>query len=477
VALIDLIAAHASPWGFLLAAGGAYVAWKNGKDLGVVPSPEQGPIVESVPPMGCIDEQRSDRTWGERFVRLFDSNADGPNQPIRGITKDEHRAPKQEPKQSKTDIVKPISDVRFPAPQDMAMIIERGFKPRRDAILLMNTVNGYATEKISKLHHIGLSGASGRGKTGVMRLIVSQLLACEARVYMVNPNFAPVKHNGNRMEDWRPIAARLQKPVARNAPEIEELLNYFMQIFKQRREREQVTPKRGADLFLVLGEWPVIVEEYPEAEKIIGRLLRQARQYGIHIIAEFQDALISTIKGSGGTRANYGTAYFFGGDLTTAKTLLSLPDGVKIDNTGLGHMGAVYLKSFSVAAAPGRVPFFSNKALYMLLGCIGEPVADEEVDEDEFYEDDEDEEDIDAVFARMPDVRDDDDDEYPVRPIVPEEGKRAEDIDPDLAVLVWNAGQNTVSKLMKTFKLTNHQAQKLRKIILEQANANPEEGN
>jgi hypothetical protein len=63
-----------------------------------------------------------------------------------------------------------------------------------------------------------------------------------------------------------------------------------------------------------------------------------------------------------------------------------------------------------------------------------------------------------------------------VRPIVAGEGKRAEDIDPDVAVLVWNAGQNTVSKLMKTFKLTNHQAQKLRKMILERADATPEEG-
>jgi hypothetical protein len=279
---------------------------------------------------------------------------------------------------------------RFPEPQDMAEIIEQGFKPSRESILLMNTINGYATEKVSKLHHIGLGGSSGRGKTNTTRLITSQLLACGAKVYMVNPNFAPIKHNGNRLEDWRPIAAKLQQPVARNAPEIESLLNYFMRIFEERREREQLTPKRGADLFLVLGEWPVIVEEYPNAVKIISRLLRQSRQYGIHIIAEFQDALISTIGGSGGTRANYGTAFFFGGDVTTAKTLLSLPDGTKIDNTGLGDKGAVYLKSFSSQAVPGRVPFFSNKALYMLLGCIGESVTDELVDEDEFYEDEED---------------------------------------------------------------------------------------
>lgn len=294
-----------------------------------------------------------------------------------------------------------VASGQFPEPQDMAEMIEQGFKPSRESILLMNTNSGYATEKISKLHHIGLGGSSGRGKTNTTRLIVSQLLACGAKVYMVNPNFAPIKQNGNRLEDWRPIAERLQEPVARNADDIKRLLNYFMRIFEERREREQITPKRGADIFLVLGEWPVVVEEYPDAAKIIGRLLRQSRQYGIHIIAEFQDALIETIKGNSGTRANYGTAFFFGGDVTTAKTLLSLPDGVKIDNTGLGDMGAVYLKSFSSQAVPGRVPFFSNKALYMLLGFPKDPVTDELVDEDEFYEDEEDdfEEEEDASVA------------------------------------------------------------------------------
>lgn len=371
-------------------------------------------------------------------------------------------------------------DPRFPAPKDMAQIIEKGFKPSRERILLMRKTEGYATEAINKLHHIGLAGSSGRGKTNTTRLIVSQLLACNAKVYMVNPNFAPVKHNGERLEDWRPIEAKLQQPVARNAPEIRALLSYFMKIFGERREREQLTPKRGADIFLVLGEWPVIVEEYPDAEKIIGRLLRQSRQYGIHVIAEFQDALIKTIGGNSGTRANYGTTFFFGGDFTTAKTLLSLSDGIKIDNNGLGDKGAVYLKSFSSQAIPGRIPFFSNKALYMLLGFPEDPVTDEIVSEDEFYEDEDgNEEDIDEIFARMPDIRNDDgdiegDEEYPFSPsrdnerqletpqslvpIIPDKGRRAEDIDDSLAITLWNNGYGSRRKLAKALGTTENQA-------------------
>jgi hypothetical protein len=169
----------------------------------------------------------------------------------------------------------------------------------------------------------------------------------------------------------------------------------------------------------VIGEWPVVVEECPEAVQKISRFLRQARQYGIHVLAEYQDAQIKTIGGNSGTRANYGTVLFAGGDSTTAKALLRPPEGVRLDFTGLGKNGAVYLRSHSHHAIPGRVPFFSNKALYILLGFPEDPVTDEVVSEDDFYE--EDEGDIDEVFARMPDIRDEDgdimdDEDYPFSP-------------------------------------------------------------
>src|SRR5439155_17113157 len=115
------------------------------------------------------------------------------------VEEEEEALPKEAPHEELGDVL-PVEPVqryasvtsgRFPEPQDMAEIIEHGFKPSRESILLMNTNSGYATEKISKLHHIGLGGSSGRGKTNTTRLIVSQLLACGAKVYMVNPNFAP----------------------------------------------------------------------------------------------------------------------------------------------------------------------------------------------------------------------------------------------------------------------------------------------
>src|SRR6266571_4024681 len=215
--------------------------------------------------------------------------------------------------------------------------------------------------------------------TNATRLLTSQMLASGASVYLASPNYAPVKLNGNHLEDWRPITAMLKEPPAREPWEIEQLLRRFIQLLENRRAQEQVSPRRGKDLFLALGEWPAIVATVKEAPLLLGRLLREARQYGIHVIAEFQDALIETIGGNSGVRENYRTAYYFGGDQKTAKILLDLDARTKIEEAGLGERGAAYLRSKAHAACPGRVPWLSNQALYLLLGTPPDPVTDETI--------------------------------------------------------------------------------------------------
>lgn len=273
----------------------------------------------------------------------------------------------------------------FPQPRDFAEILG-SFVPNENGIYLLDTMKGPVTSPMNRICHVALGGPTGGGKTGCTRLLTSQILSCEGTVYMANPNFAPVKLNVNRLEDWRPIAARLKEPVARELDEIIELFERFIQLFEQRRAQEQQSPRRGKDVFLVVGEWPAIVSKATltqgkkTAERLtgqLGRLLRESRQYGIHIISEFQDALVSTIGGNSGVRENYRTAYYFGGDLNTAKVLLDLQNGVKIEDTGLGDKGAAYLRAHSNGVCPGRVPFFSNRALYMLLGTPEDPVSDD----------------------------------------------------------------------------------------------------
>ncbi len=60
-------------------------------------------------------------------------------------------------------------------------------------------------------------------------------------------------------------------------------------------------------------------------------------------------------------------------------------------------------------------------------------------------------------------------------PVIPDKGRRAEEIDLALAVDLWNKGYNSVGKLQTVFSITNYQAQRLRSFILEQANSQPEE--
>lgn len=269
-----------------------------------------------------------------------------------------------------------IEGPRFPHPRDFAEILG-AFAPNENSIYLLDTVKGPITVPMNGLCHVALGGVTGGGKTNTTRLLTAQILACEGQVYMANPNFAPVKLNGKRLEDWRPIANRLKEPPAREIDEIKDLFGRFMQLFEQRRADEQKSPRRGKDVYLVVGELPAIVARWKEATQILGMLLRESRQYGIHVISEFQDALLSTIGGNSGVRKQYRTAFHFGGDPNTAKILLDLPNGVKIDETGLGEKGAAYLRSHSNAYCPGRVPFFSNRALYMLLGTPEDPVGDD----------------------------------------------------------------------------------------------------
>lgn len=269
-----------------------------------------------------------------------------------------------------------IEAPRFPQPRDFAEILS-SFMPNENSIFLLDTLQGPITVPMHDVCHVALGGPTGGGKTNTTRLLAAQILASGGLMYMANPNFAPVKLNQNRLEDWRPIAARLQEPPAREIDEIQALLERFMKLFEERRRQEQISPRRGKDVYLILGEWPAIVARWKEAPQILGMLLRESRQYGIHVISEFQDALVSTIGGNSGVRENYRTAYYFGGDLNTAKVLLDLPKGEKIDDTGLGSMGAVYLRSKANKAAPGRVPMFSNRSLYALLGMPPDPVGDD----------------------------------------------------------------------------------------------------
>lgn len=275
--------------------------------------------------------------------------------------------------QQQQDLLAPV----YPEPQDFANVLQY-WRPSPESIYMLDTVNGPVTVPLAKTYHIGLAGPTGAGKTNVFRLQLAQALLCGAKVYLANPNFAPVKMNEKSVEDWRPIAAKVEGGmVAWRIEDMMQLLDDGIAELERRRLRQQSDPRPQEDVYYGFGEWPAIVSMVmfllgkKEADKVVGqlgRLLRESRQYNMHVLSEFQDALVQTIGGNSGLRENYRTIFYSGGDPTTAKALLDLKNGETVDETGLGQMGAFMLRCQSNRLARGRVPFFSNRALYMLLG-------------------------------------------------------------------------------------------------------------
>lgn len=275
---------------------------------------------------------------------------------------------------------------KYPDPIDFVQVLQT-FRPTPEAIYMLHTIDEPVMVPMRKVCHVGIGGTTGAGKTNITRMLTAQILACQAPMYLANPNYNPVKLNENHIEDWRPIVRLLQEPPARDIRDIERLLQRFLTEFEKRKRLADQSLRRGSDMFLVLCELPAIIAQNKDLADPIVRLLREARQYGIHVISEFQDALVSTIGGNSGARENYRTGYYGGGDQKTAQILLDLDKGERISEEGIGDKGSVYLRCYSNKARPGRVPFFSNRALYALLGTPPDPMTDNPIfDESELPE-------------------------------------------------------------------------------------------
>ncbi len=267
----------------------------------------------------------------------------------------------------------------FPNPITFEEVLRGGFVPTPRSIYLLHTVNGSVTDAMGEVCHVGLAARTGGGKTNATRLLTGQFEYAGAQVYFASPNFAQLKLNKNHLEDWRPIVRYLAAPPAQSDAEIRALLAQFKLLFERRKGVEQNTPRRGADIYLVLGEWPAIVKRVKEAPEILELLLRESRQYGIHIVTEFQSALVQTLGMDSGVRENLLHCYYFGGDPITAKVVLDLKKGQTVDETGLGKLGASYMRANEKSLIAGRVPHMTNKALYMLLGAPPDPMTDDEI--------------------------------------------------------------------------------------------------
>ncbi len=248
---------------------------------------------------------------------------------------------------------------------DLSELVQT-WRPSVDSITLAVGPGGQPYRVHARdLCHVALAGATGGGKSNIMRLLLAQLTAAGAKVVLADPHFTP--YDPESGDDWRPIAQRLHMAPAVKAADIRHMLAWMAtDELPQRLERRYKGQHVGAPLFLAIDELPSIVKDVPEAPEHLGRLLREARKVNIFIIGAAQDFLVKTIGGAGAVRDCYRTAFYVGGDAQTARVLLDVRGSV--DDGQLGQGLAMLRSKVTPTAQVVRVPYASNEAISRLLG-------------------------------------------------------------------------------------------------------------
>ena len=234
---------------------------------------------------------------------------------------------------------------------------------RRNEILLGTEEGQPVTAPVRELCHVGIAGATGGGKSTILRLLLTQLLAAGASVILADPHYADVDPRSG--DDWRAIRAGLHMQPAYRYRDIRELLAWLVGEIDQRlamRRRGQVW---NNSLFLAFDEYPLIAQNVPEAADLVGRTLREGRKVDIFILGAFQDALVRSIGGNGAVRENYRTAYYLGGDQHTARVLLDVRG--RVDESHLGRGVALLRSPATTPAREVRVPRLSNEQILAIL--------------------------------------------------------------------------------------------------------------
>ena len=214
-----------------------------------------------------------------------------------------------------------------------------------------------------ELCHVGIAGATGGGKSTVLRLLLTQLLAAGASVVLADPHYADVDPRSG--DDWRTIRANLRMQPAFRYRDIRELLAWLVGEIDQRLAMRRSGQVWDTSLFLAFDEYPLIAQNVPEAADLVGRTLREGRKVDVFVLGAFQDALVRSLGGDGAVRENYRTAYYLGGDQHTARVLLDVRG--RVDETHLGHGVALLRSPATTPAREVRVPRLSNEQIRALL--------------------------------------------------------------------------------------------------------------
>lgn len=247
------------------------------------------------------------------------------------------------------------------------------FRPSLDRIYLATLETGEILYcRAEDLCHVALAGSTRGGKSSIMRMLMAQLCAAGAKVLILNPHYS--RYILDKKEDWTPFEPYLlHDPMECRKYDVIEyyLRQVATEILPRRLDKFAHSQPVGKPYFLALDELPAIMKHVPDASSYLEDILREGAKVGIFLITAAQDFLVKTISpnGSGGAiRECYRSAYYVGGDATTAKILLDMPAN-QIEEDRLGR-GTIMIRNWVVQkrSTLAYVPLVDNEALYRLLG-------------------------------------------------------------------------------------------------------------
>lgn len=263
----------------------------------------------------------------------------------------------------------------IPEPFKFSEVLQSGWKPTKDGILLAKKDDFLLCPTSEGLCHTTFTGNTDSGKTSDERLILIQLLYLREVVFICDKNYQSqrIDKKSGVVYDYRPIERLLaHSPITESRDTLNFLL-FALQELDRRRALRRFEPVDFPDWYIFIDELPAFCAEESEIMKHVGRIVREARQYGIFFVGAAQDVLLNTLGGdNGAVRKNFLTNFYGGGDATTAKLMLNIAPGESIDETGLGKMGIKYIraKGAGIERVKARVPLSDDLATQILLSNL-----------------------------------------------------------------------------------------------------------
>ena len=274
------------------------------------------------------------------------------------------------PTEGKVQQLLPTGPERIPEPYRFSETLQH-WTPTREGILLGRSHEQLVTVGTGEaMCHTALAGRTDSGKTNTELLLMAQLLFLGECVYLCNPHYRRLwQDTSGETFDLTVMEPHLAYEPITEPHTVIELLTHLKYELDDRKLKAKYQLARFDNVYLFMDELPAIAHYVPDVMDMLGVFLRESRKYGIFFVGAAQDMLNATLDSdNGAVRQNFLTNYYGGGDETTARLLLDLAKGEKLDQTGLGRKGLFYINAKSIGNGKQRVrtPLVDSRSLSML---------------------------------------------------------------------------------------------------------------